>query len=98
MMIEMKLTGCKDDEFTCDDGKCISMDKRCNQLQNCRDESDEIGCQILKLKYGYQGGITCGASDEPRKSSKAIDKCVNIDFRDKNVAIARFCDKNEVFV
>ena len=29
------------------------MDKRCNQLQNCRDESDEIGCQILKLKYGY---------------------------------------------
>ena len=45
-----------------------------------------------------QGGITCGAIDEPRKSSKAIDKRVIIDFRDKNVVIARFRDKNEVFV
>ena len=45
-----------------------------------------------------QGGITCEAIDEPGKSSKAIDKRVIINFRDKNVVIARFCDKNEVFV
>ena len=37
-----------------------------------------------------QGGIICGAIDEPRKSSKAIDKHMIINFRDKNVAIARF--------
>ena len=53
-----------------------------------------------------QGGITCGAIDEPRKSSKAIDERVIINFRnknvvierfrDKNVVIARFCDKNVV--
>ena len=36
----------------------------------------------------YQGGITCGAIDEPRKSSKAIDERVIINFRDKNVVIA----------
>ena len=47
---------------------------------------------------GMQGGITCEAIDEPRKSSKAIDKCVVINFRDKNVVIAGFRDKNEVFV
>ena len=41
-----------------------------------------------------QGGITCGAIDEPRKSSKAIDERVIINFRDKNVVIARFRDKN----
>ena len=45
-----------------------------------------------------QGGITCEAIDEPGKSSKAIDKRVIISFHDKNVVIARFCDKNEVFV
>ena len=28
-----------------------------------------------------QGGITCGAIDEPRKSSKAIDERVIINFR-----------------
>ena len=52
-IMEMKLTGCKDGEFTCDDGQCISMEKRCNQLQDCRDDSDELGCKILELKYGY---------------------------------------------
>ena len=41
-----------------------------------------------------QGGITCGAIDEPRKSSKAINEHVIINFRDKNVVIARFRDKN----
>ena len=40
-----------------------------------------------------QGGITCGAIDEPRKSSKAIDERVIINFRDKNVVIAHFRDK-----
>ena len=41
-----------------------------------------------------QGGITCGAIDEPRKSSKAINERVIINFRDKNIVIARFRDKN----
>ena len=45
-----------------------------------------------------QGGITCEAIDEPRKSLKAIDKRVIINFRDKNVVIACFCDKNGGFL
>ena len=45
-----------------------------------------------------QGGITCGAIDEPRKSSKAIDERIIINFRDKNVVIVRFRDKNGAFI
>ena len=45
-----------------------------------------------------QGGITCEAIEEPRKSSKSIDKRVIINFCDKNAVIARFRDKNEAFV
>ena len=45
-----------------------------------------------------QGGITCGAIDEHRKSSKVIDERVIINFCDKNVVNARFCDKNEAFI
>ena len=37
-----------------------------------------------------QGGITCGAIDEPRKSSKAINERVIINLRDTNVVIACF--------
>ena len=47
---------------------------------------------------GDQGGITCGAIEDPRKSSKAIDERVIINFRDKNGVIARFRDKNVVIV
>ena len=52
---------------------------------------------LAKVEKGVrvgQGGITCGAIDEPRKSSKAIDERVIINFRDKNVVIARFRNKN----
>ena len=52
--------------------------------------------QIISQKPDYedQGGITCGAIEDPRKSSKAIDERVIINFRDKNVVIARFRNKN----
>ena len=51
-------------------------------------------CKVVLISGPSQGGITCGAIDEPRKSSKAIDGCVIINFRDKNVVFAGFCDKN----
>ena len=28
----LKLTGCLEGEFTCDDGACVSMEQRCDQL------------------------------------------------------------------
>ena len=49
---------------------------------------------VRKRVTDRQGGITCGAIDEPRKSSKAIEERVIINFRDKNVVIACFRDKN----
>ena len=62
-------------------------------------EDNALEVSLASLVLGLaQGGITCGAIDEPRKSSKVIDKRVIIDFRDKNVVIARFRDQNEVFI
>ena len=51
--IELKLSGCKEDEFTCNDGQCVNMEERCNQIPDCDDESDERKCKILALKEGY---------------------------------------------
>ena len=31
---------------------------RCNQLANCRDKSDERGCQLLVLEQGYNLKVT----------------------------------------
>ena len=55
--IEMKLTGCNKTEFTCDDGQCVRLDQRCNQLLNCRDKSDEKGCRFLFLNDGYNNRL-----------------------------------------
>ena len=49
----VKLTGCAEDEFTCADGQCINITARCDQIVNCRDKSDEQGCQLIVLDSGY---------------------------------------------
>ena len=54
----LKLTGCKEKgEFTCDNGQCVKMEERCNQLTNCRDKSDERNCQIIWLDDGYNKNV-----------------------------------------
>ena len=68
--VEMKLSGCKEDQFTCDDGQCVKMKQRCNQLPNCRDKSDELGCEILILDQGYNKRIP------PITPASAVDDSV----------------------
>ena len=54
--------------------------------------------QHIIFCYPDQGGITCGVIDEASRSSKAIEKHVIINFRDKNVEIACFRDKVMFFI
>ena len=54
---ELKLSGCKDGNFTCNDGQCIKMSQRCDQLPDCRDKSDERNCDILVLEDGYNKNV-----------------------------------------
>ena len=50
----LKLSGCDPvGEFTCNDGQCVNMEERCNQITNCRDKSDEVDCRLLVLKSTY---------------------------------------------
>ena len=48
---------CGDGEFTCDDGQCIAMKERCNQVPDCQDESDEDSCHLVVLKNNYNKNI-----------------------------------------
>ena len=54
---KLKLTGCKEGDFTCNDGQCVRMVERCNQVPDCRDESDENGCQLIVFKDNYNKNI-----------------------------------------
>ena len=53
----LKLSGCKETEFTCHDGQCVKMEERCDQIMHCRDQSDENDCFLLVLRKGYNNEI-----------------------------------------
>ena len=40
---------CKPLEFTCTDGTCISLENRCDIIQDCPDKSDETNCMSFVL-------------------------------------------------
>ena len=46
---ELKMSACKEGKFTCNDGQCVSMEERCNQLLECRDGSDEDNCNVCQF-------------------------------------------------
>ena len=50
---EWMFSACQDGQYTCNDGHCISMEQRCNQLTDCADKSDEIDCSMLVISSGY---------------------------------------------
>nr|XP_045603292.1 uncharacterized protein LOC123761356 [Procambarus clarkii] len=50
----MVLTVCKKEEFTCDDGWCIPLSSRCNGVNDCGDDSDELCAVLLPLASSYR--------------------------------------------
>lgn len=45
---------CGPEEFQCHDGKCLSIDKRCNGKKECNSGEDEVNCQHFD---GFGTGI-----------------------------------------
>ena len=84
---ELKMSGCAGGNFTCNDGQCVSMSQRCNQLPECSDESDERNCQTLVLKEGYNKEVPPINSSDPVDVSVFIDlmKIGAIDERDYSI-------------
>ncbi|KAF2354245.1 Neurotransmitter-gated ion-channel ligand-binding domain [Trinorchestia longiramus] len=82
------LSFCRDDEFTCDDGECIALVRRCDTVYDCYDKSDEgpkRGCiTMLPIPASYLRSV-CP---------------VSVPLLELNISEIRVCsiniDKNEV--
>ena len=86
---ELKMSGCQRGNFTCNDGQCVTMDQRCNQLPDCRDKSDERNCNILVLEDGYNKNVPPINSTVPVNVSVSMNvlKLVHIDEDDYSIEI-----------
>ena len=86
---ELKMSGCQAGNFTCNDGQCVSMDQRCNQLLDCRDKSDEENCNILVFEKSYNKNVPPINSSDPVNVTLSIDlfRLVDIDEEDYSIEI-----------
>ena len=84
---ELKMSGCQKDEFTCNDGQCVSMDVRCDQLPDCRDKSDERGCSILVLEEGYNSNVPPVNSRYPLNVSVSLHLLKLVDINEDDYSI-----------
>ena len=52
--MQLTLTTCTEDQFTCDNGLCIDILDRCNSRPDCFDLSDEFQCRKIDPGPSYQ--------------------------------------------
>ena len=77
---QLKMSGCKTDgEFTCDDGQCVTMEERCDQIPDCRDKSDERGCEMLVTEEGYNKGVPPFTVSQTDRSIVPVQLNISID-------------------
>ena len=50
----LTLTVCNSTEFTCRDGSCVPMEKRCDGRTECEDETDEDQCSLVAPSTTYK--------------------------------------------
>ncbi|XP_064117700.1 uncharacterized protein LOC135223125 [Macrobrachium nipponense] len=73
-LIQLKLTSCPDGMYTCSDGSCIKIDKRCDLELDCADRGDELGCVTVILPPGYDKRIP------PPKIDSSTPAQISFDF------------------
>ena len=64
--ISASLTPCKNNQFTCNSGKCTDLEYRCDIYHDCEDGEDEEGCVLLELSDDYKSQVA------PRHLQKGV--------------------------
>ena len=76
LKVELMFSNCGQFEFSCSDGTCIPIQKKCNFVPDCWDKGDEIDCQLLNNKDmgGYDSNLPDIVLDSKGKIMKKMLK------------------------
>ena len=69
----IKFTSCREGFFTCNDGLCIPMSKRCDQTAHCEDKSDEKNCKLVIIEDNYNKNIAPFTVDQVTEEIEAVN-------------------------
>ncbi|XP_064091613.1 uncharacterized protein LOC135205179 [Macrobrachium nipponense] len=56
-VLELTVTACGSGYYTCGEGSCVPLHRRCDRRTDCPDRSDEEHCSILGISNGYRSEI-----------------------------------------
>lgn len=65
--MELLLTTCSVDEYTCGEGTCINKHRNCDMITDCPDQTDELNCKIVIVPEGYSEELS-----PPRETSDPL--------------------------
>ena len=64
----LTLSDCHPVKYTCNNGQCIDLSKKCDGLIDCADGTDELECEFLVLDKNYsKNKLPLIQKDEPVK-------------------------------
>ena len=75
-------TSCGIEEFSCDDGSCIPLENRCDLIQDCYDNSDEMDCHQVQT---YENAYSKGHAPMPKFSTKDTRTKVDVGITDLKI-------------
>ncbi|KAK7078617.1 hypothetical protein SK128_010943 [Halocaridina rubra] len=55
--MDLMMTVCGEESFTCNDGTCVKISQRCDLKVNCDDKSDEVDCARAQVGLDYASHI-----------------------------------------
>ena len=77
-----KLTTCGENEFTCNDGRCIDLETRCDAKNDCIDESDEEDCLMIVTERQYRKDVPPFKVEVEGKNKTDVEVLVSIAIED----------------